>query len=114
MLSWIKCLHFTRNICAHNSNIIDIQLQTKPVVRKNWSNKYLCTVSDKSGNKVITNRISVIILIVITLVKEINYKYRWKPIRSNLASICKVNNVIKADKNANLLEFANSRTTLDL
>lgn len=62
----------------------------------------------------VTNRISVIILIVITLVKEINNKYRWKPIRSNLASICKDNDIIKADKNANLLGFANSRTTLDL
>lgn len=114
LLSWLKCLNFARNICAHNSNIIDIQLQTKPVVRKAWSKKYLYSVSDKSGNKVVTNRISVIILIVITLVKEINNKYRWKPIRSNLASICKDNDIIKADKNANLLGFANSRTALDL
>lgn len=34
LLSWLKCLNFARNICAHNSNIIDIQLQTKTVVIK--------------------------------------------------------------------------------
>lgn len=113
LLSWLKCLNFVRNICAHNSNIIDIQLQTKPLVRNEWSNKYLYTISDELGNRVMTNRISVIVLIVITLVREINDKYRWKPIRSNLASICKDNNDIKANKNANLIGFANSKDALD-
>lgn len=114
LLSWLKCLNFARNVCAHNSNIIDIQLQTKPLIRSDWNKNYLYTTKDKSGSEISTNRVAVIILIVTTLVHQINDKYRLKPIRSNLASICKDSNPTKADKNANLIGFANSRSALDL
>lgn len=114
LISWMKCLNFVRNVCAHNSNIIDIELQTKPKIRKSWKGNYLKTVRLSSGKYVLTNRLSVVILITITLVREINEKYDWKKIRSNLASICKDKDPVRADKNAELLGFVNSNDALDL
>lgn len=114
LVSWLKCLNLVRNVCAHNSNIIDIQLKTRPILRAEWIDKYLYTVKDKAGNEIVTNRIAAIILITISLVKEINKRYRWKSIRSNLASICLVPDKVLSDKNANLLGFADSHDALDL
>lgn len=114
LVSWLKCLNLVRNVCAHNSNIIDIQLKTRPILRAEWIDRYLYTVKDKAGNEIVTNRIAAIILITISLVKEINKRYRWKSIRSNLASICLVPDKVLSDKNANLLGFADSHDALDL
>ncbi|HEM6137939.1 TPA: Abi family protein, partial [Streptococcus suis] len=114
LISWLKCLNFARNICAHNANIIDIELQTKPIIRKEWINKYLITTINSNGLVEPTFKIAVIVLITISLVKEINCKYKWKPIRSNLAGICKDSDVSKANINANIIGFANSTTALDL
>lgn len=30
LISWLKCLNFIRNICAHNSNVLDIKINTPP------------------------------------------------------------------------------------
>lgn len=114
LLSWLKCLNFARNVCAHNANIIDINLQTKPIIRNEWKDKFLYTTTDSNGNKIVIHKVATIILITITLVNEINKKYRWKPIRSNIATICKDSDVNKADLNANIIGFANSTTALDL
>lgn len=114
LLSWLKCLNFARNVCAHNANIIDINLQTKPLIRNKWKDKFLYTTTDSNGNKIVVHKVATIILITITSVNEINKKYRWKPIRSNIAKICKDSNVYKADLNANIIGFANSTTALDL
>lgn len=72
------------------------------------------TTKDTNGNKIVIHKVATIILITITLVNEINKKYRWKPIRSNIATICKDSDVNKADLNANIIRFANSTTALDL
>ena len=114
LLSWLKCLNFVRNICAHNSNVIDINLKTKPVIRSNWNEGYLYTTTDRSGGNLSTNRLAVIILIVTTLVHQINEKYKLEPIRSSLASICRASDPDKGDKNAHLIGFANSSGALDL
>ena len=29
LISWLGCLNLIRNICAHNSNLVDITLKTK-------------------------------------------------------------------------------------
>ena len=36
LVSWMKCLNFIRNICAHNSNLIDLKVTTKPKIRREW------------------------------------------------------------------------------
>lgn len=114
LLSWLKCLNFVRNICAHNANIIDIQLQTKPILRKEWERLYLVSSYDAAGRKMLTNRLATIILITVALVNRINPKYNWKNIRSSIATICKDSDAEKASKNARLLGFQNAEGALDL
>lgn len=100
-LSWIKCLHFIRNICAHNSNLIDVKLKTKPKCRKDW-NQYLYFIQSKndSNKKTPTNRLAVVICIVICLVKTINPKYKLANIQKSINSLC-----YKSEDMAKLLGF---------
>ncbi|BDD37951.1 Abi family protein [Streptococcus ruminantium] len=107
LLSWIKCLNFIRNICAHNSNILDIQLQTTPVKNIDWDN-HLFVISGKKGNRT-TNRLAIVIFIIIDLVAQINPKYDWKKITSNLKTIVKSN-----PQNAHLLGFKDEKTVENL
>lgn len=99
-LSWVKCLHFIRNICAHNSNLIDVKLKTKPKLRKNWM-EHLYFIQSKKGNaKTPTNRFAAVICIAIYLVKTINPKYKLDHISKGIKSLC--NN---SEDRANLLGF---------
>lgn len=47
-----------------------------------------------------TNRLSIIIVILIELVKQINPKYKWQDIQNSIRNLCKEN-----EERANLLGF---------
>lgn len=113
LVSWLKCLNFARNICAHNSNIIDVELKTKPVIRDEWKDTFLHANLDAKGNPIYSNRLAVIIFITIFLVIKINKDYRLKSIRSNVVQICKDSNEEIASKNSRQLGFKDSKTALD-
>lgn len=83
---WIKCLNFIRNICAHNSDIIDIKLNTVPVIRKSWL-KYVYIINGRRDNRPI-NRLAIVILVLVTLVGAVNTKYRWTNISNNIRNLC--------------------------
>lgn len=99
LLSWLKCINFVRNTCAHNANVIDIKLQTKPVCRNEWK-KYLYNVS-KNNNTNPSNKLAIVILILKTFVTPINKRYFWKNIRMDITKL-----VSNSDKNAHLLGFS--------
>lgn len=100
LISWMKCLNFVRNVCAHNSNIIDLKLQTTPVQKVEW-NDILFLLQDKNGEKRQSNRLAIVLLIIRHLVSQINEHYNWKRLRSNVSTIC-----AGKEKNANLLGFS--------
>ncbi|HGF7119756.1 Abi family protein [Enterococcus faecium] len=100
LISWMKCLHFVRNICAHNSNIIDLKLKTTPIQKSEWSN-ILFMLKDKHGEKRQSNRLAIVLLIVYHLVSQINEHYKWKNLKNNIKTIC-----AGKEKNANLLGFS--------
>lgn len=87
-LSWVKCLHFIRNICAHNSNLIDVKLKTKPKFRKDWIPYLYFIKSKKNGMQTPTNRLAAVICIVVYIVKRINPKYKWGNIQRSIQSLC--------------------------
>lgn len=82
LISWMKCLNLVRNISAHNSNLIDIQLRTIPKTRKEW-NKYLY----KFDNHVYTNRVSIPIVILQYLMRQINPRYKFGNISTALQNL---------------------------
>ncbi len=73
LVSWLGCIQFIRNICAHNSNLIDMKLTTKPKIRKSWNSRLYFI--EKDGIRKPTDRLAVVILIVMELVQQINDKY---------------------------------------
>lgn len=96
-LSWIHCIHFIRNICAHNANLIDIKLKTKPKFRNEWRSSIYSIHGEQETP---TNRLAIVICIVMHLVKIINPKYKLRYIQNEINSLC--NN---SEKTAKLLGF---------
>lgn len=100
-LSWVRCLQFARNICAHNLNLIDLKLTTKPKYRKEWMTSLYFITSRDGVNKTPTNRLAVVLCIAMYLVMNINVKYKWDNINKSIRSLC-----CQCDERANLLGFA--------
>lgn len=78
-LSWMYCLKFIRNLCAHNSNIIDIKLRTFPKKIDEWDN-YLY----KNSSGKMTNRIAIVIMIINYFISQINPQYRFQSIYQSI------------------------------
>lgn len=98
-ISWMKCLNFVRNLCAHNGNIVNLSVTTKPKIRKKWND-----ILYQNNNKP-TNKLAVVILIVYTLVYPINENYRFGNILSTLKSLCGKNG-----KYASLIGFKSKKS----
>lgn len=94
-LSWMKCLNFIRNLCAHNGNIVNLSLTTKPKTRNEWSEILLY-----ENNKKPTNKLAVVILIIYSLISAINPNYNFSNIFRSLKSLCGKNG-----EHANLIGF---------
>lgn len=84
LLSWLKCVNFVRNICAHNSNILDIKLKTAPKIHVNWKQDIY---QFKDGNY--SNRLAVVIFIIHHFISHINNRYHFKKIPSAIETIVK-------------------------
>ncbi|MFW3589353.1 Abi family protein [Vagococcus fluvialis] len=97
--SWMSCLNFVRNMCAHNSNVIDIRFKTTPVLKDEWK-KHLYVYPNR---KEYTNRVATAIYIVLHFVNKINPVYRFDTITTSLSSIVKNN-----DAMAQTLGFKNA------
>ena len=82
LISWLKCLNFIRNICAHNNDFIDIEIKTKPVAPKKYKSFLF-----KKGNRY-TNRVAIAILIIKQMMAVINPTYSFKKINHSLKKLC--------------------------
>ncbi|WP_300784392.1 Abi family protein [Streptococcus sp. 19428wC2_LYSM12] len=104
LISWMKCLNFIRNVCAHNSNVIDIQITTKPKTRKEWNHLVFMNKGVHKGNEFYkpTNRLAIVLIIIVILVNQINSKYKWNNIQRSINNLCK-----EKDDRARLLGFKN-------
>jgi abortive infection bacteriophage resistance protein len=111
LISWMKCLNFVRNVCAHNSNIIDIQITTKPKTRKEWNNLIFMNKEVHKENEFYkpTNKLAIVLIIIVTLVNQINSKYKWNDIQRSVNSLCK-----SRDDRARLLGFKNFQSAKDV
>ncbi|MEX2947712.1 Abi family protein [Staphylococcus warneri] len=82
LISWLKCLNFIRNICAHNSNVLDIKINTPPKISENWKNDIY---KIKDGNY--SNRLAIVIYIIHHFIKQINNRYKIQKIPNSILSI---------------------------
>ncbi|GCF95903.1 CAAX amino protease [Enterococcus florum] len=96
LLSWLKCLKFVRNICAHNSNIIDIKLNTTPIIHDSW--KHLL-YKVEGPNEKYTDRIAIVLCVLRKIMDIVNPAYNYGKIFSS------INTVASTDVLANQLGF---------
>ncbi|EIJ69282.1 Abi-like protein [Fusobacterium necrophorum subsp. funduliforme ATCC 51357] len=79
--TWLRTLKFIRNLCAHNSNVIDCIIETKPRIREEWK-KYLFAYKDKKGKEIVTNKIGLVIIILEHLIGKVNPDYGFGNLRT--------------------------------
>jgi len=91
--NWLKTLKLIRNFSAHNINVIDCKITTKPIIRKNWE-QYLFTFNDKNNIKNVTNKIAVVIIILMYLIKKINPDYGFGNFRDVFEKLFRNNDVV--------------------
>ena len=99
LISWLKCINLVRNICAHNSNIIDFKFKTVPQLKDEWKD-YLYEL--KPG--VYSNRIALPFLIISYMMDKINPKYHFQDIVNSLDKL------IRDDNNAKYYGFKSIST----
>lgn len=91
----IKNIRLTRNLSAHNSNIIDIEFQTKPKMSLDMKNKlHFYNLKNNSTS----NKIALTIVIMEYLVYKINDKFPGGAIKKNLKKLCPNKTDIEAQK----------------
>ena len=103
LLSWLECLNLIRNICCHNSNLVNIKLTTKPKIPKKYK-KSLYFFDKKE-----TNRLALTLVIIKRMMESVNPKYNYTKLNKTLLNLIKrpkgsIDNLTK-DKNAKLLGF---------
>ena len=90
LISWLKCINLVRNICAHNSNIIDFKFKTVPQLKDEWKNDLY---ELKPG--VYSNRIALPFLIISYMMNKINPKYHFSDIVNSLDKLIKDDDTAK-------------------
>lgn len=103
LLSWLECLNLIRNICCHNSNLVNIKLTTKPKIPNKYK-KYLYFFDKKE-----TNRLALTLVVIKRMMESVNPKYDYTKLNKTLSNLIKrqedkIDNLTK-DKNAQLLGF---------
>lgn len=96
LIGWLKCINLIRNICCHNENLIDIKLKTKPSIPQ-WieSKDILYSVTQEDGSVQYTNAIALPLVIIITLMKTINSKYRLDDLNKILSMLTPTNRIAR-------------------
>ncbi len=85
LVSWLECLNFVRNICCHNSNLLDITLSTSALPPRDFKDNLW--FKNINGRVSYTNKIALIIVIVVHMMYAINPKYRFDNIKRSFTSI---------------------------
>lgn len=102
--SWIKNIRLTRNLSAHNSNIIDVEFTTKPKIKIPEMLNKLHIYNLK--NKITTNKIALTVVVMEYLVFKINADFPGGGIKKGLKQLCPN----KTDEEAQKLGFKDFMT----
>lgn len=97
--SWLGMLNLVRNICAHNGNLVNLSLETKPRINDEIR-EYVYFLGSQPVAK-----LGIIVMITKILVQNVNPKYRWDDIRKSLKSLCVETQSKSRDEMANIIGF---------
>ena len=98
--SWLNGLKYLRNQCAHNSNVIDLRLKTRPKLREEWLNY----INFDTSKKQTIGGVAELIIIMVHLTILINEMYQFNDLQKT------INRIVDGNKdNALKLGFSDSR-----
>jgi len=109
LVSWLGMLNLVRNICAHNGNLVNLNLSTKPLINEEISNSI---VYDENDNPIC--KLGVIIKVTQILVREINPHYQWSRIQKHLKNLCEKTQGKNQNEMAKIIGFKNYRSIINL
>lgn len=104
LLSWLECLNLVRNVCCHNSDLLDIQFKTKPSIPNKYRDQLF-----QLGNGHYTNKIAIAIFIIQQLMLSVNSLYDFGEIEQSLYKI-----IDNKESLANSLGFSSCKAILAL
>lgn len=90
LTNWINHINFVRNMCAHNSKIIDFSFYSKVTLRKRWT-KNLYFYTNAQNELVLTNKIVVTLCVLKYLIPQINHVYSLDKIFEELEKLTNKN-----------------------
>ncbi|MDO5061988.1 MAG: Abi family protein [Peptostreptococcaceae bacterium] len=93
--SWLKVLKFIRNQCAHNANVIDLRLKTKPTLKEEWKDLIFIEENHQS-----LGGLADVLVIMCYLTIKINARYAFNDLQGAINRIVEKNRF-----KANLLGF---------
>ncbi|MGQ2287166.1 Abi family protein [Leuconostoc suionicum] len=102
LISWLGTLNLVRNVCAHNGNLVNISLKTKPILNNELKSKIYFT--DKKHP---IFKLGVIVMVTKIMVRNVNSRYQWDDIRRSLKSLCVQTQLNNRDEMANIIGFKN-------
>lgn len=79
LLSWLGCLNLVRNICSHNSDLLDIRFITTPIPPKEFSEN-LFHFEKNGARKLRANRVAVALFIIKHFMNTITPNYNFRDI----------------------------------
>jgi abortive infection bacteriophage resistance protein len=86
LISWMKCINLIRNMCAHNSNVIDMKLKTTPMIREEWKELLF---EMKEG--VYSNRVALPIIVIKYMMDALDPNYKFGTIFTAFEKLIKNN-----------------------
>ncbi|KMY78944.1 Abi family protein [Leuconostoc mesenteroides] len=108
-VSWLGTLNLVRNICAHNGNLVNLNLITKPMITEEISESI---TYDDNDNPIC--RLGTVIKITQVLVREINPHYKWDKIQSHLKNLCEKTQGRSQNEMARIIGFKNYRKIINI
>lgn len=90
LTNWINHINFVRNMCAHNSKIIDFSFYSKVTLRKRWTNN-LYFYTNAQNKLMLTNKIVVTLCVLKYLIPQINQIYSLNRIFDELEKLTNKN-----------------------
>lgn len=103
---WIKTIKFVRNKCAHNINLIDLQIAKTPIIKDEW--KEILYSYEKEEQRFYSDRIALSFVIIKHFIDQINQDYDCNNLYKTLDEFIKGNDEIAHSigfKNAEAIKF---------
>lgn len=84
--SWLGTIVLLRNMSAHNNNLVDIQLKTKPKVLESWQ-EIMYSYTDEKGKLIYGNKLASALLPILYLTRQVDKEYGFGELSTDCSKL---------------------------